>query len=316
MRWVFNIAWLALLAFLATTWPLLPDVVGSPRFMLPRDHYMAWMLTLSIVGPWLTTYGSLLTARHWPRLINLPYRDHWLAPPHREQTLADLGGRLAALGLGLLVLFAGLHYHALQRAQPHWPQVPADVWTAGSVLQGLGLAVWLLALMRRFNRLPVVAAPRPARQGSRSTDLVWRETQLMWPLLAVLLPVSVGLTLAVTHAQASAGQAWMPAILPMLLVLVFGRMTTEVHGDRLCWRFGWLPWPRWRVDLDDIIAVDAAQSRWTEGWGIRFTSDGMLYNASGTQAVRLTLRDGRHVRLGCQEPRLLIGALQARISGR
>ncbi|MDR7331627.1 hypothetical protein [Roseateles asaccharophilus] len=316
MRLVFNLAWLALLVFLVSTWPLMPDLVGAPHKALPRDQHMAVMLVVALLCPWMATYGALLLARRAPGLVNLPYRDHWLAPAHREQTLTDMGGRLAVLGLGLLALFAGLHYRELQRAQPHWPQVPPEVWTAGAVAQGLAFAVWLLALMRRFNRLPAVASPPPVRHGSRSTDLVWRESQLMWPLLAVLLPVSVGVGIALSASPARGQGLWMLAALPALLVLVFGRMVTEVHGDRLVWRFGWLPWPRWQVDLDDIVAVEPARSRWIEGWGIRFASDGMLYNASGTQAVRLALRDGRRLRLGSHEPRELIRSLQGRIAGR
>ncbi|HEY0955416.1 MAG TPA: hypothetical protein VGE36_11705 [Roseateles sp.] len=312
MRRVLDLAWLALLAFMAATWPLMPDLVGAPHKALPRDQHMAVMLAVAVFSVWMTTRGALLLARHAPGLVNLPHRDHWLAPEHREQTLADLSERVAVLGLGLVLLFAGLHYQALQRAQPGWPQVPDAAWTAGAIGLGLSLALWLLALMRRFGRLPPVTTARPARRVSRSRDLVWREVQPMWPLLVVLLPLAAGLWLFGANRS---DEAWLLPALPALLAVGLGRMVTEVHGDRITWRFGWLPWPRWRVDLDEVVAVEAARSRWTEGWGLRITGEGMLYNASGTKAVRLMLRDGRRLRVGTQQPHALLQALKGRIGG-
>jgi hypothetical protein len=171
----------------------------------------------------------------------------------------------------------------------------------------------MLALMRRFGRLPPVTTAMPARRRSRSSDLVWRETQPLWPLLAVLLPVMAGLWLFTDGAGHE--EDWLLPLAPALLLVALGRMVTEVYGDRLVWRFGWLPWPRWQVALDDVVSVAPGRSHWTEGWGLRFTADGMLYNASGTQAVRLVLRDGRRLRLGSQVPGELVRALQGRIAG-
>lgn len=315
MRRVLDLAWLALLAFMAATWPLMPDLVGAPHKALPRDQHMAMMLAVAVFCVWMSTRGALLLARLAPGLVNLPYRDHWLAPERREQTLADLGDRLAVLGLGLVLLFAALHYRALQAAQPAWPQVPEAAWTAGAIGLGLALALWLLALMRRFGRLPPVTTPRPVRRSSRNRDLVWREVQPTWLLLAVLLPLCVGVGLGFFFRRSDGPDAWLLAALPLLLTAALGRLVTEVHGDRLTWRFGWLPWPRWRVALEDVVTAEPARSRWIEGWGIRFTGDGMLYNAGGTQAVRLTLRDGRRLRLGTREPHALLQALQSRIAG-
>ncbi|MFN3302683.1 MAG: hypothetical protein ACK44A_03080 [Roseateles sp.] len=312
MRRVFDLAWLALLVFMAATWPLMPALVGAPHKALPRDQHMALMFALAVFSPWLTTRGTLLLARHAPGLVNLPYRDHWLAPERLPQTLDDLGQRLAVLGLGLVLLFAGLHYQELQRAQPGWPAVPPATWTAGAVSLGLGFAWWMLALLHRFSRLPPVTTAAPTHRRSRSRDLVWREVQPLWPLLIVLL-LPAGLWPLADGAHRDA--AWLLPFAPALLALALGRMVTEVYGDRLVWRFGWLPWPRWQVDVDDVISVEPARSRWTEGWGLRFTAEGMLYNASGTQAVRLALRDGRRLRLGSRVPRELIKALQGRIAG-
>ncbi|MGZ7204928.1 hypothetical protein ACXWOS_10805, partial [Streptococcus pyogenes] len=79
------------------------------------------------------------------------------------------------LGLGLVLLLGGLHYQELQCANPGWPQLPAWAWAMGAAVLGLAFVAWMVALMRRFGRLPPPAAAPVARRSSRSRDLVWRE---------------------------------------------------------------------------------------------------------------------------------------------
>jgi hypothetical protein len=53
-----------------------------------------------------------------------------------------------------------------------------------------------------------------------------------------------------------------------------------------------------------------------EGWGIRITTRGMLYNVSGRDAVEIRLDDGRRFRLGTDDPNGLVAALSGRLQGR
>ena len=146
---------------------------------------------------------------------------------------------------------------------------------------------------------------------SRSDELVWRESQPMWALL-VLMPLLTLLLLVVLPSDRR-DVLLLPAAILAVVMLVLGRLEVELRRDSLRWYYGWLGWPRWRVALEDIVAVEPARSTWREGWGIRFTREGMLYNSHGTQAVRLTLRNGRRLRLGSQEPQQLARAIAARI---
>lgn len=312
MRRVVDLAWLALLAFMLATWPWLPDAVGAPHEALPRHEYMALMLGTAVLLPWLAIRGSLLLARHAPALLNLPNKDYWLAPERRESTLAQLDERLAVLSLGLALLCAGVHGHVLLRAHPGWPQVPDAAWIAGGVALGLAFLAWMLAFMRHFGRREPVASPRPARRrASRNDELVWRESQPMW----LMYPILAGTLLFMLkiHESAHASPA-LPLTILALVLLLLGRLVTELRGDSLRWHYGWLGWPRWRVDLDDIVAVEPARSSWVEGWGIRTTGEGMLYNSSGTRAVRLVLRDGRRLRLGTRDPQRLAQLLRDRLA--
>jgi hypothetical protein len=100
----------------------------------------------------------------------------------------------------------------------------------------------------------------------------------------------------------------------VLVLLMVGRFTVSVGEGHLAWRFGELGWPRWKVALDTITSVEVTTSTAWEGWGIRRTRSGWLYNASGRQALRVNLRGGRTLRLGSDEPERLASFIRTRLS--
>jgi hypothetical protein len=107
-----------------------------------------------------------------------------------------------------------------------------------------------------------------------------------------------------------------PALLiatPLLLVAfaAFDGLTIRIDAQALSWRFGHLGFPRGRVALADIAAVAVTRTTFWEGWGIRRTRRGWLYNVSGYDAVIVTRRDGKAFLLGSDEPRKLKSALDA-----
>jgi hypothetical protein len=148
--------------------------------------------------------------------------------------------------------------------------------------------------------------------GYRHVQMV---TGLWWILPTSLAGTVFGVQLASPHHLAPV--VWTVLFVGVGSLVMLGRLVIEVVGSapaaELRWHFGWLPWPRWRLPLADVVAVEPARSTWLEGWGIRSTREGKLYNASGTQAVRLRLRDGTSLRLGSTEPERLRAYLQARL---
>jgi hypothetical protein len=144
---------------------------------------------------------------------------------------------------------------------------------------------------------------------------IYARTQAVSLLWAILLPVTVGVGVSLLAQKGSAG--W-PAVALLaaasgVLMLALGHFTVEVGEGRVEWRFGVLGWPRWHARLDQITGVEVTTSTALEGWGMRRTATGMLYNARGRQAVRLRLRDGRTLRLGSDEPERLAGFISARL---
>jgi hypothetical protein len=96
--------------------------------------------------------------------------------------------------------------------------------------------------------------------------------------------------------------------------VLFSSLTVEIADGELRIHFGPGFW-RKRYSLADVTGADVARSSWWEGWGIRITPRGMLYNVSGMGAVEIKLRSGQRFRIGTDEPEVLAQALRMAISG-
>jgi hypothetical protein len=143
----------------------------------------------------------------------------------------------------------------------------------------------------------------------------FRELQLpRGPWVGLFLGLFVALPLALhadpQHSVMIHFLVWAGFALTLLLM---GRLCIEVDSQELRWFFGWFGWPGGRVRLADITRVEMAAMRWSEGWGIRRTREGMLYNLSGRQTVSIVCGNGEHLRLGSQDPARLIAAISARL---
>ena len=130
------------------------------------------------------------------------------------------------------------------------------------------------------------------------------------------LPIALGVVLAI----ALGGVAWRrspmigsAALLFIVLgPLLFSSLTITIRDGVLASHFTLGFWPK-RFAVADIADVSPVAFGWAEGWGIRVTPNGMLYNVSGTRGVEVRLRSGSRFRLGSDEPDQLLRALQAAI---
>lgn len=148
MRIAVLIAWLALMAFLLLSLPLLPAQVGEPGKETSRLVYL-----LSLMGP--ATLMLLLNrfllpwlARRAPRLIDMPHRDYWLAEPRREDTILRLQSGLAQLSLLVMTLMAGAHGFIL--LQSKGMSLPAFFWWGAGALWAVVFLVCVLRIRRAF----------------------------------------------------------------------------------------------------------------------------------------------------------------------
>lgn len=121
-----------------------PDAYGTRAGLLVP----LGLLTLGLVA--LISWLPAVTARRWPSLLNLPYKDHWLAPERREAYFARLGREMDVMTLAtVLLLCVGVVDVTALTLGWDWPVL---------IIPGLGLymgfMVWWLFWILRRSRPP------------------------------------------------------------------------------------------------------------------------------------------------------------------
>ena len=140
--------------------------------------------------------------------------------------------------------------------------------------------------------------------------------KLLWVFLPVL---TLGMVLFDMRGQ---DNSLLPRAIALLMVVnflilsMFGHLQIRLDRERLQWQFGFLGWPKWDLKISEIRHVEVCETQWFEGKGIRFTREGMLYNAAGRGAVRIIKNDGTRLRLGSSEPEVLSQQLKAAMAQR
>jgi hypothetical protein len=135
-------------------------------------------------------------------------------------------------------------------------------------------------------------------------------TLLLW-----LFGVAIAGTFAILIPKTTAGTAvtGIPIVILQVLILcmlLFATLTVEVSPDRIKLWFGpGLIHKQFRIS--EIRCVEAVRNRWFYGWGIRLTPHGWLFNVSGLDAVEIKMESGRKYRIGTDEPRELLSAIQS-----
>jgi len=143
---------------------------------------------------------------------------------------------------------------------------------------------------------------------------LYEHTQAGWPIRIALLAASV--LFVVLAVMPGSGQSPAPplaliagAVVAGAIGWAWGALTVRIQGGELQVRFG-LGWPRKTVPVAQIAAVEITRTTLLEGWGLRHTRRGWLYNVSGFDAVLLQLANGRSMMVGTDEPRRLKAAIE------
>ena len=135
----------------------------------------------------------------------------------------------------------------------------------------------------------------------------YRHTQIGWVILGVL--AAIGVLVAPRLPEGGFGIAGGPLLAVLAVVLLlFSTLTVEIDGEAIRLWFG-VGLIRKRFELAEVRGWAAVRSPWYCGWGIRLGPRGVLWNVSGYDAVELTLADGRHFRIGTDEPDALVAAI-------
>ena len=146
------------------------------------------------------------------------------------------------------------------------------------------------------------------------TRPVYEHTQAGWPMRLTFAALALGLIVLAALQLPALGRAPSWALLAGAALAIavgwcFSSLTVRVTSDELQLHFGW-GWPRKRVPLADIDAVEVTRTTFIEGWGVHRTRRGWLYNVAGFDAVVLRRRDGTAVLVGSDEAPRLKGAIE------
>ncbi|MEW6731035.1 MAG: hypothetical protein AB1489_06840 [Acidobacteriota bacterium] len=163
MRSLFAILFLTLLIvtaiFVLVTTASLPDPVatsfggnGLAHAYMSRSAYRVYLLLFTIGLPLIVVAMIGWLPHFLPNRINIPNRDYWLAPEHREQTLTFLSEHALRLGCLILVFMVGIQWLVIRANTLTPPQLanrPFIILLVGLFISIVG---WILAIFRRFSR--------------------------------------------------------------------------------------------------------------------------------------------------------------------
>lgn len=149
------------------------------------------------------------------------------------------------------------------------------------------------------------------------SDKVYHHRQSGWWLWGVMTVLTLAmLLLMVVMAQREPGLTWLLGGLcavNLLIVTGFSSFTIEIDAREVRWRFGG-GWFRRRAELSALRDASVTRTRWLDGWGIRLTRRGWLYNIVGLDAVLVRRQDGSSFLLGSDEPDRLAAAINRGIA--
>jgi hypothetical protein len=139
---------------------------------------------------------------------------------------------------------------------------------------------------------------------------VYQHTQVGWLMIGLLATGLLAAGLMFVYGGSEA--RWAGGIIAGVVLItgvIFSTLTVRINESHVTWWFGPGFWT-YSIQTDRIEDVQAVRTAAIEGWGIRYTMKGRLYNVSGLDAVGISLVDGAYIRIGTDEPDALCEAIQ------
>ncbi len=160
MQRVFFLVLLVAAAFVWLSSGSLPAVVashfgpgGTANGFMGKGMYTALMIALVVGVPALVASTTLLVRALPPQMINLPNRQHWLAPERRDATLDALASLSLRFAMALAVFLCFMRWLVVRAHAVQPPRLPEGLFFAGLAAFGLVTLAWLFLLFRRFGRI-------------------------------------------------------------------------------------------------------------------------------------------------------------------
>lgn len=135
----------------------------------------------------------------------------------------------------------------------------------------------------------------------------YQHTQAGWVILVFLGLSIAAVSVVVVLARGSLFSVGVLIAL-MILLAMSGFLTVKVTDSNVRIRFGMGPIAK-NFPVASIRKARIVRNPWYYGWGIRWFPGGWLFNVSGLRAVELVMSSGRLYRIGSDEPKKLLAAI-------
>ena len=132
----------------------------------------------------------------------------------------------------------------------------------------------------------------------------------------VLFGVLVVVMLALGQKEAAIILGVVTVVLALILGIVLvlcHSLTVRVSRSEIALSFG-VGLIRKQFPIGDISGASIVQNRWYNGFGIRKIRGGWLYNVSGFDAIEIQLKNERKYRIGTNQPKELLAAVESAIT--
>jgi hypothetical protein len=113
-------------------------------------------------------------------------------------------------------------------------------------------------------------------------------------------------------AVLSTWMLYLVAGIVFLLMLIFHALNVRIDEDGMHLRFG-VGLLRKSIPLESVDSCRVVRNSLMYGFGIRYVFDGWMWNVSGLDAVQLIFTNGKHFRIGTDEPAALAAAINKAI---
>ena len=126
-----------------------------------------------------------------------------------------------------------------------------------------------------------------------------------------------GVMLALVQKEAAIGLGVVTVMLAVINGIVFAlfhSLTVRVSRSDIALSFG-VGLIRKQFPIGDISSASIVQNRWYNGFGIRKIRGGWLYNVSGFDAIEIQLKNERKYRIGTNQPKELLAAVESALAG-
>ena len=125
---------------------------GIANGFMPRSTYIVVMSAVTVLAPMLIAVSGRWIEALPAERINLPNRDHWLAPERRDATMASLSARSTGFAVLLATFLCFVHWCVVRAKAMRPPRLEETMFLVGLLLFALATAAWLALLFLRFRR--------------------------------------------------------------------------------------------------------------------------------------------------------------------